>query len=666
MKSIKQKLIVFVGVLFLCVCVALSGISYINASRVLESSTQNNLSQLSKQSSQTISSMINGDLRVLASVADKAALKNDEKTVEQKVNNIQTDVERIGCLRMAYIDANGDSLSTNGKEQNLADREYFTEAMAGNTYVSDPTVGKTSGDLLVFYSAPIKSEAGNVIAVLQEVQDGNNLSELTNTVAFGNTGFAYIVNAEGRIIAHPESDLVMNETNIIESAKSDESYVTWAAAVEKAFQEKNGFTTYYRDGIEKYVGFAEVEGTNWELFVCINKSEILSGLNTLKFVSILTSLISLVVGIIIAYYIAHSIAKGITASSVTLGDLAAGDLTVSVDETFIKQKDEVGDMSRAMKEMASAISTAIKNIKNNSTNIDEQSEHLSSTADEISSVSQNVAESISEIADGTVTQSENLARIKDILDDFGVMMNKVVQEIHDVDDTSNSINEKAVISREEMTEINDSVERVEELFETFREKIDSLGNNISEINQFTNVINEISSQTNLLALNASIEAARAGEAGRGFAVVAEEIGHLAEQSQESSEKISQLVVGISQETNKIIDETAVMDTELTQQSDVIKKTIESFQDIIVSIDEVLPKISTAETTIKELDELKDTIVKDVEEISAVSAQVSASSQDISAAAEELSASMHEMTSIAVTLKDSTGEMRDSVEEFKVE
>ena len=217
-----------------------------------------------------------------------------------------------------------------------------------------------------------------------------------------------------------------------------------------------------------------------------------------------------------------------------------------------------------------------------------------------------------------------------------------------------------------MKEISDSVEKVEELFETFREKIDSLGNNISEINQFTNVINEISSQTNLLALNASIEAARAGEAGRGFAVVAEEIGHLAEQSQESSEKISQLVVGISQETNKIIDETAVMDTELTQQSDVIKKTIESFQDIIVSIDEVLPKISTAETTIKELDELKDTIVKDVEEISAVSAQVSASSQDISAAAEELSASMHEMTSIAVTLKDSTGEMRDSVEEFKVE
>lgn len=664
MRGIKTKLILSVGLLLIIVCGAISYSSYINASKILESSTESSLIEISKQSSAIISNMIKGNLKELDSVAARTELVDPAYTTEMKVDVLRKEVERIGNERMAYIDIYGNSTSTNGKTQNLGDRGYFTKAMQGESNVSDPSIGKSTGDLLVFYGAPIKQD-GKVIGVLQEIQKGTNLSELAAEVTYGKSGYAYLINNAGTIIAHKDSELVMNETNIPEKAKGDATFQSWAAAVSTALEKKKGFTTYNYGGVDYYAGFAQVEGTEWEIMVVIDKAEIMSGLNTLKDFTIKVSAISLLAGIVLVFLIAGAISRGIKASSKVMVQMAKGDLTTMVPKRYLKKHDEVGAMSRAMAEMSGSLSGAICKIKDNSQDIDQQSEQLSQTSKEISQASENVAESILNIAGGTSTQNEKLARITGILHDFGEMMSRVVSQIHDVDSASGAVSEKAVTSREDMNRLSASVERVGGLFSDFSEKIDHLGGSIHEIDQFTKVINEIAFQTNILALNASIEAARAGAAGKGFAVVAEEIGTLAARSQESSEKISELVEGISTNTNKIVEQTSVMNEELTQQGEVIRGTIDSFEAIIGSIDEVLPKIGTAEKTVREVDSLKDTIVNDVDEIAHISEGNANSAQTISAAAEELSATIREMSGIANALKKSTGEMREGVDHFKV-
>lgn len=67
------------------------------------------------------------------------------------------------------------------------------------------------------------------------------------------------------------------------------------------------------------------------------------------------------------------------------------------------------------------------------------------------------------------------------------------------------------------------------------------------INAITKAINKIASQTNMLALNAAIEASRAGEAGKGFSVVAEQVGKLAIESQNSSNKIYEIIEAIQED-----------------------------------------------------------------------------------------------------------------------
>lgn len=148
--------------------------------------------------------------------------------------------------------------------------------------------------------------------------------------------------------------------------------------------------------------------------------------------------------------------------------------------------------------------------------------HASSVAGTESA--QAISVSTDSLAEGATKQASSLQEICSSLEELAATTRSNRQSVEKSADVSKHANESVLQITEEVTKL--------------REAMDDIESSSSEVSGIIKIIEEIAFQTNILALNAAVEAARAGEAGAGFAVVAEEVRNLASRSAEAASEIS--------------------------------------------------------------------------------------------------------------------------------
>lgn len=378
-------------------------------------------------------------------------------------------------------------------------------------------------------------------------------------------------------------------------------------------------------------------------------------------ISILTAIVVAVIMRIFVWSLVNSINRVIR----SLDAAAEGDLTGGMDKKDLNRKDEMGTLAKHADNVIISLKNVIGQVGNTSDVIVDASGKLDKMAEQTSNASDDVARSMTDMANGATTQAGETQSVTDAVIRIGEEIEQTSQAVDNLLHNAEQMKSAGQEGVETVNDLEAISQKVKSQIAIIYEQTNTTNESAQEIHKATELIASIANETNLLALNASIEAARAGESGRGFAVVAEQIKNLAEQSNQSAKTIEAIINNLLEESQQAVKTMNTVDAIIGLQADKVAMTKMAFDKVNGGLQVAVEGIESIAENTKELDEARNQVMSSAESLSAIAEENAAATQETAASAEELAATIGEIKSATESLNKVADNLTTQTNMFQI-
>ena len=652
--KLRTKMLLWIGTPLIVIFLAMAGFSYWEASSMIERATEREMRALSAYHAEEISRMVEEPEGILEGLGQvwSTQLPTDADFIAAAADfGNRPDIDGI---YLGFPDR--DFLYSYEKivprsEFDATSRNWYKLAKQNDgVQLSAVYINKFHSKKVVALSRSLKPLDGRE-AVLGMDIPFDEIEKKVVSLKVGAHGGAFLLDAEGRFIAHPVQTM---DDNVHAQGEED---------AQRLLSKEPIFFTNTWQGIENYYVVHPVGNTGWSLVIFVPKDEVLADVDNLKWAMLAGLLISLLLLGGLLYKIAESFAQPLEAMAEAAQEVAKGNLTVRPPD--MERDDEIGQLHRALLTMVTNLRDLIQKTAQTSEQLAAASEELTASADQSAQGAQSAAEAIVKITGSTIEQNEVVDESFKTVDGITHAISEITKGISDV---SAATHRASTATTEGQQGLGIAVKGMDVLNQSAKdvsEAVTALYESSKRISEIVEMITQIAGQTNLLALNAAIEAARAGEQGRGFAVVAEEVRKLAEQSETAAQEITGL---ITENANRIEDTFKVMQEQKEHVGEGVKQVNqagEQFDRIAGVVSELTEKVDAILKSTEGIKAGSARMVSSVESVQRVSNAVHSEAENVSAVSEEQAASMQEIAASSQTLAQLAQDLQRIVGGFKL-
>ena len=593
--------------------------------------------------------------------------------------------------QLHFIDCKGKSVVSlyEGKcihnSQNYSQKKWFAQstALKKNEYIKSGVLNENNKEVIRLSSPVYYNDNLQGIVVLK--LNWEMIRAITNEHVYGKSGYTFIVDQNGIIVAHPAYKRIDNKC-ILDSS--------FGPLVEIARQDiiagHTGHQNYSFNDKEWYVYFTPIQAMNQSFFIAVTGlvDDFMAIPNQMKkdaeieynglFQMFLSSLFFwMIASVTIGFFFSRSINKPVEKLVQFARHVSSGDLSKTLRS---KNKDEIGFLLTAINQMVLSYRTIVDEVISNSSHLKISSIDLVKTASELSAAFQKMSDEASNV---TQTSKDMSGQINDIslkIDDMNNYIREILQSTESMSCNTNMVATSMTQMSSSMHEIGQYASKDNELTMKAVEMSYNTGDTMKllskaakDIGGVVEVIKRLSYKTNLIAINASIEATAAGNAGLGFAVVSKAIQSFAVQSNEAAENIAVHIDNVQQIVSKTIKEitetsTTIRDIHSSSEhiAKLVKEQISVADQIVSSVATVDHEAKAMKQSINDLSNTSSTISKNTSCIAKGAEGVTENIKQLSEVSVFSFERIQQVSSSAIMLDDSSDNLKLIVSKYKTE